>query len=264
MKRFLSKFNNKKNLLILSLAVLAAALTLLFWLKTIFFKPEEIARAKVAIVLDDWGYNLRYLNLLEEIDAPLTISILPNLRYSSKIAEIAKDSGKEVILHLPLEPEREGRTIRLEEYTIITGMPEDEVRGNFARAISCVPYICGVSNHMGSRATKDNRLMSLIFAELKKRDLFFLDNLVTEESICRQLAGSMKVKFVSRDFFLDNLDDYEYIKKQFRKLCESAEKFGQAVGIGHAKRTTLKMLKEEIPLMQAKGIKFVFVSDLVK
>ena len=252
-----------KNVLIVSATLFVVALSLTFCLSKILLKPKERPKAKVAIVIDDWGYNLRGLNLLKEIDVPVTLSILPNLRYSSKIAETAKDLGKEVILHLPLEPEIDGRDyIGLEKNTITVEMSKQEVIDNFKGAISSVPYVCGVSNHMGSRATKDEGLMSLIFTELKKRKLFFLDNLVVEESICRGLARKTRVKFASRDVFLDNLDNYEYIKGQFRELKEFALANGQAVGIAHAKQRSLQVLQEEIPLMQAEGIKFVFVSEL--
>jgi polysaccharide deacetylase 2 family uncharacterized protein YibQ len=250
--------------LIIIVVVIAAIVFSLLRQKAIRELAEEEAKPKIAIVIDDWGYNLRCLNLLRQIDLPLTISILPNLRYSSKIAEEAQRLGKEIILHLPLEPEIEGRQIGLEKHTIISDMSEDEIIKNFRLALSSVPYISGVSNHMGSRATKNPRIMSVIFSELKKDKLFFLDNLVTDGSICKSLSAKMEVKFATRDFFLDNSDDDEYIKEQFMKLIEFAQEFGQAVAIAHARRTTLKVLKDMIPLMEEKGIKLVFVSDLVK
>ena len=74
----------------------------------------------------------------------------------------------------------------------------------------------------------------------------------------------MNVDFASRNFFLDNLDNYEYINGQFKKLIEFALKNGQAIGIGHAKNITLEILKDEIALMQARGIELVFVSYLVE
>lgn len=254
-----------KNILILSIFVLALLVALAFCLKKILPRPKkEVALAKVAIVIDDWGYNLHQINLLKEIDVPITISILPNLRYSSEVAKVARDLNQEVILHLPLEPEIEERKIGLEEHTITSNMTEEEIIEDFKLSFSSVPYACGVSNHMGSRATKDKRLMSVIFAELKRRKLFFLDNLVTTKSVCKELAKQMKVEFASRDVFLDNLGDYEYIKGQFKELSEVALRNSYAVGIAHAKQKSLEVLKEQIPLMQAKGIKFVFVSDLVK
>lgn len=263
----------EKNILVISVVVAVVLLALLFSLKVMLkpkeikleeVKPKQIVKAKVAIVIDDWGYNLRGIDFLKEIKQPITISILPNLKYSSKVAEIAKAQGKEVILHLPLEPETDEREIRLERHTLTAKMSDEEIIRDLQLCFSSVPYIVGVSNHMGSKATQDKRLVSIIFSELKKRALFFLDNLVTNKSVCSLLAKDVQIKFVSRDFFLDNLNEEEYIKNQLKKLSEFALSVGEATAVGHAGPTTLKVLKEEIPLMQEEGIKFIFVSDLAK
>ncbi len=254
----------KKNILILSVVVLAAVTLLVFCLRKGCLGLKEVPKAKVAIVLDDWGYNLYCVKLLKEMDIPLTISILPNLRYSRKIARIANGLNQEVILHLPLEPEKRGRKIGLEKDTITSRMSDEEISKITRRALDSVPYAKGVSNHMGSRATKDKRIMSLIFAELKEKGLFFLDNLVMDKSVCQQLAQELKLKFASRDVFLDNLDDKEYIRGQVRELSEFAKTAGQAVGIGHAKSKTLEVLKEEAAIMGREGIEFVFISELIK
>lgn len=254
-----------KNILILSALFIILGLSLTFCFKKIFLKPKEIAKTKVAIVIDDWGYNLRYLNLLREMDVPITISILPNLRYSSKIARFAEAKGLEVILHLPLEPEIGKRDyLGLEQNTITSKMDREEIVDTLNNALASVPYASGVSNHMGSVATKNRQLMSIIFAELKKRSLFFLDNLVVNESICRKLAKEKQIKYAARDVFLDNSDDAEYIKGQFRELREIALASGEAIGIGHPKLTTLKVLQDEITSMQAEGIELVFISDLIE
>ncbi|MBN3038045.1 MAG: divergent polysaccharide deacetylase family protein [Candidatus Omnitrophica bacterium] len=226
---------------------------------------QEQVRARVAIVIDDWGYNLNCVKTLRQIDVPVTISILPNLLYSAKIANIAKNLGQEIILHLPLEPEKGGRDyIGLEEDTLTCDMDRERVIEVLDKALDDAPSAKGVSNHMGSLATKDERLMAIIFTELKKRDLFFLDNLVTSESICRRVAREKGIRCSARDVFLDNEDDEEYIRGQFKRLCQVALAGGAAIGIGHARPATMKVLKEEIPLMYEQGIKLIFVSELME
>ncbi len=216
-------------------------------------------------MIDDWGYNLNGIELLKQFTVPLTISILPNLRYSAKVAEIAHSLNQEVILHLPLEPEKRGRDyIGLEKDTITSDMDDEQIVHILKQALSSVLYAQGVSNHMGSSATKDSRIMSVLFTELKKQNLFFLDNLVVEESICQQLASEQDLRCAARDVFLDNRNEAEYIKGQFQQLCKVALAYGQAIGICHARPLTLEVLRDEAPLMQEQGIQFVFVSDLIE
>lgn len=225
-------------------------------------EQEEPAAVRIAIVIDDWGYNLKYLEFLKEIDVPLTIAVLPNLEHSAKIAEQARKMHKEVLLHLPLEPENKEKQT-LEKNTITSGMTKEKIIRCFKTALLSVGNVSGVSNHMGSRATKDPRLMTILFTELKKENLFFLDNMVTEQSVCAEAAKKMQIKTAERDIFLDNSNRYTDIKKQLDKLVEYARISGQAIGNGHARPETLAVLREQIPLLKKQGIKFVFISEVV-
>jgi polysaccharide deacetylase 2 family uncharacterized protein YibQ len=118
---------------------------------------------------------------------------------------------------------------------------------------------------MGSKVTRDKRIMAIVFKELKKRGLYFLDSFVIPESICADLADKMQIPFAERDIFLDTKKkEYEYIKKQVSKLKAKANLEGQAIGIGHDHKVTLEVLAELMPEIEKEGYKFVFVSELVR
>lgn len=220
------------------------------------------AKAKVAIVLDDWGYSTRNIGILKEISQPLTLSVLPSLPYSREVANIAKERGKEVILHLPLEPKDAGN-YGLEKNTIFTGMSQEQVLGILEADIKSVPGIKGVSNHMGSKATENKDLMRVIFVQLKRKKLFFLDSF-TSLTICRQLAKDMGLAYAQRNVFLDNENDYEYIKGQLEAVARLALKNGSAIAVGHDRAKTLEALRDTMPELEKRGIKFVFVSQMLK
>lgn len=218
-------------------------------------------KGKLAIVLDDWGYNMSNLDMLEEIKYPLTTSVLPDLNYSKAVAEELHRRGFEIILHLPMEPQEK---YRLEKNTIMTAMDEAGIKNIIVQDLASIAYVKGVSNHMGSAATEDLRTMEIIFKELKKRRLFFLDSLVSSKSICFDLARKVGIGFVKRDVFLDNQEEPGYIHSQINKLKMKAKIYGQAIGIGHDRKITLEILKEVMPEIEKEGYKFVFVSELVR
>lgn len=224
--------------------------------------PVKIAPAgKIAIVLDDWGYNLHNLALLEAIEYPLTVSVLPNLPYSRRICEALVNDGVEIMLHLPMEPQEK---LRLEKNTLLTTMSQETVSNIITQDLSSVVYAKGISNHMGSQATQDRRLMESIFRELKKRRLYFLDSLVSAQSLGSTLAEEINLPFARRDIFLDNQEDAGYIRQQIAKLKARAKAYGQAIGVGHDRKVTLEVLKEIMPQIAKEGYKFVFVSEVVK
>ncbi|MFA5350989.1 MAG: divergent polysaccharide deacetylase family protein [Candidatus Omnitrophota bacterium] len=219
------------------------------------------AKGRIAIVIDDWGYNLNNLEIAKEIKQPLTCAILPNLNNSRLLAQELHNLGFEIILHLPMEPKEK---YRLERNTVRVSMDDGEIRNILDRDLASILFVKGISNHMGSRITEDARVSALIMSEAKKRKLYFLDSFVTAKSACPLLARKIKVRFAKRDIFLDNLDDPSYIKGQIIKLRDLAKKNGQAIGIGHDRRNTLVALKETIPQLIKAGYKLVFVSEVAK
>jgi polysaccharide deacetylase 2 family uncharacterized protein YibQ len=224
-------------------------------------KAPAAIKGKIAIIIDDWGYNLHNLHALEGLKYPLTMSVLPNLNYSRALANEFHRRGFQIILHLPLEPREK---YRLENNTIMTSMGEPTINSIIGQGLQSVMYAAGVSNHMGSRATENTRIMEIIFKELKKRQLYFLDSFVSAKSVCPDLARKMHLFFAKRDIFLDNNDDPEYIRSQIYKLKTRASIYGQAIGIGHDRKATLDTLKEEMAKLEKEGYKFVFLSELVR
>ncbi|MFA6384671.1 MAG: divergent polysaccharide deacetylase family protein, partial [Candidatus Omnitrophota bacterium] len=132
------------------------------------------------------------------------------------------------------------------------------------RNLSTFPYIRGISNHMGSRATEDNRTMQVIMSDLKNKHLYFLDSFVTSLSVAQSEAFRSRVSFVKRDIFLDNQPDPAYIRQQIYKLVSRARQHGYAVGIGHDRKATLEVLRQVMPEIIKEGYRFVNLSEVVK
>ncbi|MFA4981162.1 MAG: divergent polysaccharide deacetylase family protein [Candidatus Omnitrophota bacterium] len=217
---------------------------------------------KVAIVMDDFGYNVSNLDDLFDIKEPITLSVLPNLRYSSEIARLANLRGQEVILHMPLEPHR--KDVREEQDTIKSGMTQEEIFAVVDKEIASVPGIKGVSNHMGSKATEDVKVMSAVFKRLKKHGLYFFDSLTSENSICRQAAAAAGIRYARRDVFLDNSNDPAYIEKQLMELKRSALRNGRAIAVCHDRKNTISVLAKMMPEMRREGIIFVPLSRMME
>lgn len=224
-------------------------------------KPKP-STGKIAIVLDDWGYSLHSIGALKAIPEQLTLAILPQAPYSTQIAHIALQLKKEAILHLPLEPHQE-KKYRLEPDTIVASMSRPEIAKILEADFKSAPGIKGVSNHMGSLATENEKLMKIIFAELKKRGLYFLDSF-TGKTVCKKLAASLGVAYARRHVFLDNKAESGYIKGQIETLAKIARQEGSAIGIGHDRPKTLEVLAKSISELKKRGFTFVFVSELVK
>lgn len=218
--------------------------------------------AKVAIVIDDFGYSKNNLDAFFNIKEPLTFSILPNLKYSRDIAKSAKAHGCEAILHLPMASHR--KDVVEETDTLKPGDSQKEVIARLSKDIDSIPGLDGVSNHMGSLATEDKTLMTIVLSYLKKRNLYFFDSLTSDKSVCREVADATGIRFAKRDMFLDNSNDVDRIAGELADLTKLALKRGRAIAICHDRKNTVIALAKVMPQMAQEGIEFVLLSDMVK
>ncbi|MDD5005914.1 MAG: divergent polysaccharide deacetylase family protein [Candidatus Omnitrophica bacterium] len=223
--------------------------------------PRKI-KGKIAIVIDDWGYNADDLEMLKEIKLPLTLAILPFRYYSHRIAEFAHAHNYEVIIHMPMEPDDKEK-VGLEPKTLMISMNPEKIKTILNEALNDIPYAEGVNNHMGSLATTNKAFIRTVFKELKQHNLYFLDSFVAPDSVCRDVAKELGIKFSRRSIFLDNKPDPEYIRGQLMELVKEVDEKGEAIGIGHDKDNTLLILKETMPQLDEAGYEFVFVSELI-
>lgn len=223
---------------------------------------KKFNNPKVAIVIDDFGYNMNNLDELFAAKMPVTFSILPHLAYSRRVADMARSKGYEVILHQPLEAI--DKSAPAEADTIKTGMDEKEVISILEKDMASVPGLRGISNHQGSKGTEDKNLMTVIIGDLKKKKLYYFDSLVTYRSVCRDVAKSLGVPYAKRDMFLDNSTTPEYIEKQVVALRRFAFRKGSAIAVCHDRKNTIAVLARMMPELADEGIIFVTLSDMVK
>ncbi len=218
-------------------------------------------RGKVAIVIDDMGYDRKVFREFVGLGIPLTFAVLPEERFSADIAREARRLNYDVMLHLPMEPRNPKRNPG--NGVISLKMSREEMLRQLYMDLDAVPHIVGVNNHMGSLLTEDRDAMNLLLEEIRKKGLFFLDSKTSPDSVAYEVAKSMGLKSGRRDVFLDNQPDTEYIKGQIDKVIRIAKKKGKATAIGHPRHGTVAALREKIPDFEREGIEIVPLSEVL-
>jgi polysaccharide deacetylase 2 family uncharacterized protein YibQ len=210
-------------------------------------RPERPERVGIlAVIIDDAGYNLSDLKPFLEFPGPLAIAVLPNLPHSVETAKRVKAAGKELLLHCPMEPingnEDPGPGV------LRTDQSDAEIERLLISAFASVPGAEGLNNHMGSKATADERLMSVVFSFLKREGKYFVDSRTTPDSVAEVIAARFGVPFLKRDGFIDNERDEESLKKTIEAGASTARSRGKAILIGHIHTPEiLAILRQSIP-----------------
>jgi len=225
---------------------------------------REVPRLlRAAIVIDDMGRDLEAARQLLALDYSLTFAVLPYLRYSQATAQEAHHRGREVMLHLPMEPEPSAH-ISPGEGAILVGMNAAEVQRVIQNDLASVPYVQGVNNHMGSRATQDAGLMAEVMKTLADHRLYFIDSRTTAASVALEEARRQRVPAFYRAVFLDDTETVPYTLGQLREFRHAVEREGVALAIGHPHATTINALAKFLPELEQADIELVTPSQIVR
>lgn len=221
------------------------------------------AAPRVAIVIDDLGQNFSHFEQLADLGIPLSIAVIPGLPATARTVREASRRGIELLLHQPMEPREEGGKPAGEGF-LLTSMTAQAIGDRVRASLAAVPGAVGVNNHMGSRFTEDADGLGALMVVLREHDLFWLDSRTTAATRGGEVARSFGVPAIERDVFLDAEASVEFIRRQLRRLVETARRHGAAVGIGHPHVETLAVLREMRAELLDAGVDLVPVSALLR
>jgi len=231
----------------------------------LFFVPPlqpRLKGPKVVIIMDDLGRGVYAAQALLGLAQPVSFSILPGEADARRVAELAHAAGREVMLHVPMEPQGYP-AVNPGDDALLVRYAAGEIATRMNQLLDRIPYVTGANNHMGSRFTEDAEGMDVVMQIMRERGLFFVDSVTTGHSVVAEAAGRHGVPTLKRSVFLDNVADVELIAKELQHLAAKARKQGQAIGICHPYPETLEALRRELPKLAAQGINFVNVAELL-
>ena len=243
--------------------VILLVLTLILAVALIAGPPEAQAAAppRVAIVFEHAGPSLSDLAPIYAMHKPFGLGIFPRMRYTAQIAREAAAHGLTPMLHLPMEaqhPADMGQVpgaiwVRMTDAQIARVVDED---------LASAPGVVGVSNHAGSRATADPRVMAAVLRSVRAKGLWFEENRTTPASVASTIAAGLGMRVVLVTTYLD--DPPVDIEGKVRALIATAVTRGSVVAVAHITTGTPQVVRRLLPEFQRAGIVFVPVTEFLK
>ena len=224
---------------------------------------EKPLKPRIAFIIDDIGYKENFSKRLYELNIPLTASVIPSAPYAYEESTNLKHYGLEQLIHLPMQSKNPDIA---HPYSIFINInsSEEQIRTIIKKAIATVPYASGINNHMGSLVTANKPIMLKVLKIIKEYGYFFIDSRTTADSVAYQIAKKMKIRTTYRDVFLDHTQDYYHSVNEIKRLINIALQKKSAIAIGHPFDSTIKAIKNSIPLIRSKDIEIVYASELLE
>ena len=220
--------------------------------------PDKKGKPKIALIFDDLGESLKDIRDIHALKLPVTVAVIPDLKFSKNIAHIAHRCDFSVIIHLPLEP-RDAEKFKTDKYTFInSSLPERKLLSLLRHYLNYVRVAIGVNTHMGSKATENAQLMTTMLGLIKERNFVFIDSRTSLNSVAYSLAKKMGVKAGQNQGFIDATTDKETMRKKIYELVEKAYELEKIIVIAHPKPQIIELLREELPKLKQK-VEFITI-----
>lgn len=230
--------------------------------------PEPAAPAaggapRVAIIVDELGSRRDVFELVRDLRRPVAVAVLPGLPLSASIAREASRAGMEVLLDLPMESYRYPE-VDPGPGALLMSMAPEELQRRVAEHLESLPPAVGVKNHLGSRMTEDRARMRAVLDVLAARRLFLVDGYTSSLSVAYDEAKETGVRAARRQILVDHARGEAGDRARWQEVAGWAERRGEVVVVAHGHPQTVRLLKEYVPRWEARGLRLVPVSQLVR
>lgn len=230
-----------------------------------FLIPPAQNGATLVFVIDDAGMNAEYTKRYASLPFPLTIAVLPKLLHSKDCAYIVRSSGKELILHQPMQSLN---------HNLDPGPGKISVDMSFSQISSIInenlaeigPGVKGLNNHEGSEVTEDVLRIGAVLDVCLENKIYFLDSRTTANTKAPQAAIERDMTIFEKSGpYIDNIVSREAMLKEIYKSLEAANKNGSAIVIAHVDKSAEilpKLLEQMYPYLLKAGYRFATPSTL--
>jgi polysaccharide deacetylase 2 family uncharacterized protein YibQ len=218
--------------------------------------------SRVAVIVDQVGARHDVFESLRDLRRPITLAVLP-VPPAAAIAREALRNGMEVLLDLPMEPYRYPQ-LDPGPGTLLMSMPEEEIRRLVSRHLDGLPGAIGITNHMGSRLTEDRARMRAVVEVLAARRLFLVDAYASNLSVAYDEAKRVGLRAARRQSVVDPARGEAGERASWDEVAGWAERRGEVIVLAPGRPLTVQLLREYVLRWEARGLRLVPVSELVR
>ena len=216
---------------------------------------------RIALIIDDIGYNRSLAWQFIDLNEKLTFSILPQVSHSRELAFELHNQGYEVMLHQPMEPYN--NCCDPGPGALFVGDNAQHIEKTLQTNFQGIPFAKGVNNHMGSKFTASPNEIGDTLKVIRSRGMFFIDSYTSSQSLAHATARKYHMPTAHRNVFLDNIREESAIMSQLVNLKNHARLYGRAIGIGHPFPETARAIGRFTKRLKRSNVSLVPVSAIL-
>jgi polysaccharide deacetylase 2 family uncharacterized protein YibQ len=226
---------------------------------------DEPTSARLAIVLYGFATDVELAHRTLAAPLPFAVAIPPGLPHSGSLFHSARESRREIVLHLPLEPINYPQ-VSPGPGAILVTMKPSQVASLTRRYLDQAQEVAAVANLMGSLATQDVTVMGAVYRELRRQRVPFLHVSPAAGSVCRTLAAELGVDYDEPDAVVDaesRQKDAKQLDQRWKEILDETRLTGHRIVLLRATPVSLGWLPRALDPQRLKGVRIVPLSSIL-
>lgn len=221
--------------------------------------------ARLAVVVYGMGEDAALASSMIHLPLPFAVALAPGPG-SAPLFKAAHAAGREVVLHLPMEPVNYPQ-VNPGPATLLVSLPPARITGLTRRYLDETQPVVAVANLMGSLLTQDMTAMGAVYAELQRRHLPFVHLQPVGGAVCRQLAAKQGVIYDQPGAVID-LDPKharpKALDKAWDEVLNKARARGSLMVWVRATPATRDWLSRALAVKRLQGVHLAPVSTVIR
>jgi polysaccharide deacetylase 2 family uncharacterized protein YibQ len=219
---------------------------------------------RIGIIIRELGLSRNAtLAAINYTSALVTLSFTPYARGVEEWMGLARSSGHEAILELPLEtidfPSTDPGPLAL-----LTDVSQDENVARLNKLMSTTKAYVGMIQFMGSRFATSEAAFRPVLQTLKNRGLIFVDDNQVSNSLAPSIAQQIQLAFAKVDVTIDANPSEKGVLAALHQLEEIARKKKFALGTATAYPSVVKQISRWTPTLTSKKIELAPLSAIAQ
>ena len=231
----------------------------------VYARPFDLTAASPRVAILITGLAIASKSTKDAIDktpAAVSLAFAPFGHHVGDWLNLARATGHEVLLELPMEPidyprQDPGYNALLTAYD----SPQNLDRLGWVMGQGA-GYV-GLIGRMGGKFQAARSAMTPILDEIARRGLLFVDNREAPQSVAGDVAAVDKLPLIAADRVIDSDPSRLAIDQALIDLVNTAKRNGRALGLASATPVTLQEISAWVATLADQGVDLAPVSAVV-
>ena len=219
-------------------------------------------RPRIAVVLTNMGLSASATEqAIRNLPGSVTLAFAPFAERLGDWVNLARASGHEVLINVPMEPEGYPRNDPGPK-TLLTSLSEAENQDRLDWVLTRAGGYVGVANLSGSRFAASAKDLQPVLKALRQRGLMFLERAGNRQTAAGELARELGLPFAAAQTLIDADPSRQGIDGKLGELERAAKRDGMAVGLALPYPVTQERLSVWAAGLESRGLVLAPVSSV--